>query len=52
MSEHESSLQTLSIPPNSVEILSWKSAYEKTMSELDKEKLLTLIHATESELLE
>ena len=52
MSEQESSLPPSSVPPNSVEIPSWKTAYEKTVWELDKEKLLTLIHTTESELFE
>ena len=52
MSENEPSLQASSIPPNSAEIPSWKIAYEKTMWELDKEKLLALIHAAEGELFE
>jgi hypothetical protein len=50
MSENEPSLQVSSVP--SVGIPSWKTAYEKTMWELDKEKLLALIHAAEGELLE
>jgi hypothetical protein len=52
MSEHESALQTFSAPPNSAEIPSWKTAYEKRVAELDGEKLLTLIHAAENELFE
>jgi hypothetical protein len=52
MSEHQPSLQPFSVPPNSVAIPSWKTAYEKTMWELDKEKLLALIHAAERELSE
>jgi hypothetical protein len=52
MSENEPSLQPSSIPPNSAEIPSWKTAYEKTMWELDKETLLALIHAAEGELFE
>jgi hypothetical protein len=52
MSENESSLQPSSIPPNSAEIPSWKTAYEKTMWELDKETLLALVHAAEGELFE
>jgi hypothetical protein len=52
MSEHESSLQPFSVPPNSAETPSWKTAYEKTLWEVDGENLLTLIHAAESELFE
>jgi hypothetical protein len=52
VSENQPSLQPPSIPPNSTEIPSWKTAYEKTMWELDKEKLLALIHAAEGELFE
>ena len=52
MSETQPSVQPSSIPPNSTEIPSWKTAYEKTMWELDKEKLLALIHAAEGELFE
>ena len=50
--ENEPSLQPSSIPPNSAEIPSWKIAYERTMWELDKERLLALIHAAEGELFE
>jgi hypothetical protein len=50
MSENQPSLQVSSVA--SVEIPSWKTAYEKTMWELDKEKLLALIHAAEGELFE
>jgi hypothetical protein len=52
MSENQPSLQPSSVPPNSAEVPSWKTAYEKTMWELDKEKLLALIHAAEGELFE
>ena len=52
MSENQPSLQPSSIPLNSTEIPSWKTAYEKTMWELDKERLLALIHAAEGELFE
>jgi hypothetical protein len=52
MSKNQPSLQPSSIPLNSTEIPSWKTAYEKTMWELDKEKLLALIHAAEGELFE
>jgi hypothetical protein len=52
VSENEISRQPSSIPPNSIGIPSWKIAYEKTMWELDKEKLLALIHAAEGELFE
>ena len=51
MSEHESSLQPFSVPP-SVETPSWKTAYEKTVSEVNIDRLLTLIHAAEDELFE
>jgi hypothetical protein len=52
VSENHPSLQASSVPPNSAEIPSWKTAYEKTMWELDKNRLLALIHAAESELFE
>ena len=52
MSENQPSLQPSSVPFNSAEVPSWKIAYEKTMWELDKEKLLALIHAAEGELFE
>jgi hypothetical protein len=52
VSENQPSLQPSSVPPNAVEIPSWKTAYEKTVSEVDKEKLLTLIHVTEGALFE
>jgi hypothetical protein len=48
VSENQPSLQVSSVP--SVEIPSWKTAYEKTLWESDAEKLLTLIHAAESAL--
>jgi len=51
VSENQPSLQPVSVPPKSHEISSWQTAYEKTMWELDKEKLLTLIHATEQALI-
>jgi hypothetical protein len=50
LSENQSSLQPVSIPPRSAALPSWKLAYEKTAWELDKEKLLTLIRATEGAL--
>jgi hypothetical protein len=50
VSENQPSLQASS--PDSAEIPSWKTAYEKTMWELDNEKLLALIHAAEGELFE
>ena len=50
MSENQPPLQVSS--PPSVDIPSWKTACEKTMWELDKEKLLALIHAAEGELFE
>jgi len=50
MSENQASLQVSSVP--SVEIPSWKTACEKTMWELDKDKLLAQIHAAEGELFE
>ena len=52
MSENEPSLKPSSVPPNSAEIPSWKTAYEKTMWESDADKLLALIHAAEAELFE
>jgi hypothetical protein len=52
MSENEPSLQLSPVPSNSAEIPSWKTAYEKTMWEPDKQKLLALIHAAEGELFE
>ena len=51
MSENQPSLQPGSVQPKSPEISSWQTAYEKTMWELDQEKLLTLIHATEQALI-
>ena len=51
MSENEPSLQPSSVPFYSAEIPSWRATYERTMWELDKEKL-ALIHAAEGELLE
>jgi hypothetical protein len=51
MSENEQSLQPVFFSAKSVETQSWKAAYEKTRWELDTEKLLTLIHATEAALL-
>jgi hypothetical protein len=50
VSENQPSLQAFSAPPRSVQIPSWKTAYEKTLWELDAEKLLTLIHAAEGAL--
>jgi hypothetical protein len=50
MSQNQPSLQVSSVP--SVEVPSWKTACEKTMLELDKQKLLALIHAAEEELFE
>lgn len=50
MSENQPSLEPFSPPPNTVEIPVWKAAYEKTVWELDQEKLLALIHATEGAL--
>ena len=50
MSENQPSIQVSSVPP--VEIPSWKTAYEKTMWEPDKQKLLESIHAAEGELFE
>jgi hypothetical protein len=47
MSEHQQSLQPAFVPAKSAEIPSWKTVYEKTIWESDKEELLTLIHATE-----
>ena len=48
MSENQPSLQVSSVP--SIEIPSWKTAYERTLWESDKEKLFALIHAAEGEL--
>jgi len=52
VSENQPSLQPSTVPPNSTEIPSWKTAYEKTMWESDAGKLLALIHAAEGELFE
>jgi hypothetical protein len=52
VSENQPSPQASYVPPDPAEIPSWKTAYEKTTSELDKEKLLALIHAAEDELFE
>jgi hypothetical protein len=52
MSENQPSLQPSAVAPHSAEIPSWKTAYERTVWELDKEKLLALIHATEGALFE
>jgi hypothetical protein len=42
------SLQPASLrAPKTLEVPSWKKAYEKTEWEMDVEKLLPLIHATE-----
>jgi hypothetical protein len=48
MSENQQSLPPPFVPRPSVENPSWKGAYEKTRWELDTEKLLTLVHATEA----
>ena len=48
MSENQPSLQVSSVVPDEIPL--WKTAYEKTMWESDKEKLLALIHAAEGEL--
>ena len=50
MSEIQPCLQVSSAP--SVEIPSWKIAYDKTIWELDKGRLLALIHAAEGDLFE
>jgi hypothetical protein len=52
VSENQPSLQPSFVPPNSVEIPSWKTAYEKTICESHAENLLTLIHAAECALFE
>jgi len=49
MSE-QPSLSPLLVPPKFAENPTWKTAYEKTRWELDAEKLLTLVHATEAAL--
>jgi hypothetical protein len=50
VSESQPSLQPVFVPPKSREISSWQTEYEKTLWELDEEKLLSLIHATEGAL--
>ena len=50
MSENQPSLQVSSVVPDEIPL--WKTAYEKTMWESDKEKLLALIHTAEGELFE
>jgi hypothetical protein len=52
VSENQPSPQASYVPPDSAEIPSWNTAYEKTMWESDAEKLLALIHAAEGELFE
>jgi hypothetical protein len=48
MSEKQPSLHVSAIP--SMEIPTWRTAYEKTMCEFDKAKLLALIDAAEGAL--
>jgi hypothetical protein len=50
MSDSPQSLPPPFVPPQSAANPSWKAAYEKTRWELDTEKLLALIHATEAAL--
>jgi hypothetical protein len=52
MSEHQPALHPTLSTAKSDEAVPWKTAYEKTVWELDKEKLLALIHATEGALFE
>jgi len=51
MSENQS-LQPTAAPSKPVEQTSWKTAYDRTVWELNTEKLLTAIHATEAALFE
>jgi hypothetical protein len=44
------SMQSVPSPARSLETPSWKTEYEKTIWETDKDKLLPCIHATETAL--